>query len=606
MCIKRPGIGWPDAYSKLYESIRNNVCFYFCVMYCRINLSILFLFLLAAGCRDTKPVVTRRPAPAPARPVAAKPAPAKPAPAAPATAKATPPKPTTSAIAKPAVDTLAYDEVVFPTAPPPKRELRAVWIATVDNIDWPSKKGLPVADQQREIVEMFDQHQKIGLNAVFVQIRSAADAFYAKSTEPWSEWLTGRQGMAPDPFYDPMEFMIDEAHQRGLEFHAWFNLDRATFSKNASVAASHIVYRKPDWMLTYGGRKLFNLGLPAVRTYIAGLVANVVREYDVDGVHFDDYFYPYAEPGQVLRDDGAYVKYGNGMSKEDWRRDNVNKLIVEIRDSIRDNKPWVKFGVSPFGIWKNQAKDPEGSATNGGQSYYDQYADTRKWVREGLIDYIVPQVYFSSEFNRVPYKTLVDWWTRNCGTSNCQLYIGHGAYRVGRGSERDPGWWRPNEFPNQMRYNRQQRGVMGSVFFSAKNLKLNPLSIRDSLQQSLYRYPALIPPMPWLDSIPPMPPRDLKAAITTEGVELYWHQPEEASDGDGADTYIVYRFEGARPRLRMDDPRYIVAQCVGESTTRFVDKTADPRKKYVYVVTALDRLHNESREVVVKLQQYKQ
>ncbi|MBN8822893.1 MULTISPECIES: family 10 glycosylhydrolase [unclassified Spirosoma] len=557
-------------------------------------LTLLLGILVWISCRQAKPVpvATRRPSvrvPQPtSRPPAQQPVPAK----------TTTPKPATAVITNP-VDTLGYDEVTFPTPAPPKREFRAVWIATVDNIDWPSKKGLPVADQQRELVEMFDMYQQLGLNAVIVQVRSAADAFYAKSSEPWSEWLTGQQGLAPTPFYDPMEFMIEQAHQRGLEFHAWFNLDRAAFSKYSSIAPSNIMHRKPEWLLSYGGKKLFNLGIPAVRTYIAGIVANVVREYDVDGIHFDDYFYPYAEPGQVIRDDATYQAYNNGQTKADWRRDNVNKLIVELRDSIRENKPWIKFGVSPFGIWKNQASDPEGSATNGGQAYYDQYADTRKWVREGLIDYIVPQVYFSSEFGRVPYKTLVDWWCRNTG--KVHLYIGHGAYRVGRGSERDPGWWRATEFPNQFRYNRQQKAVQGSVMFSAKNLKLNPLAIRDSLQTNFYRHLALVPPMPWLDSIPPLPPRDLKAAITPEGVELFWDQSPEASDGDGAEAYLVYRFEGRRPRLRLDDPRYIVAHCIGEGTTRFVDKTADPKKKYLYAITALDRLRNESREMVIKV-----
>lgn len=552
------------------------------------------------GCRPAKPVVTKRLSTGPTWSVATKSMPPKPI-----VVKSALPGPTEPIVTTPPADAPETGEINEPTPVesgpmPPKREFRAVWVATVDNIDWPSKKGLPVADQQHEIVEMFDQQQQMGLNAVVVQIRSAADAFYAKGSEPWSEWLTGQQGLAPDPFYDPLEFMIEQAHQRGLEFHAWFNLDRATFGKLASVAPSNIIYRRPEWILTYGGRKLFNLGVPAVRSYIAGIVANVVREYDVDGIHFDDYFYPYAVAGQTLRDDSTYQANYNGMRKDDWRRDNVTKLIVELRDSIRANKPWVKFGISPFGIWKNRVNDPEGSATNGGQSYYDLYADTRKWVRDRLIDYIVPQVYFSSEFTRVPYKTLVDWWTRNSGS--CHLYIGQGAYRVGHGSERDPGWGRATEFPDQMRYNRQQQSVQGSVFFSAKSLMTNPLAIRDSLQTNFYRYPALVPTMTWLDSIPPLPPRDLKAADTAGGIELFWQQSAQALDGDGANSYVVYRFEGKRPPLLTSDPRYIVARCIGASSTRFIDKTANPGKKYVYVVTALDRLHNESRETTVKVQ----
>lgn len=569
-----------------------------------MRLGAYFLLLVAIlgwnGCRRARPVVTKRPPASPVRPAVAA---TKPMPQKPAVVKRPPPTPVPPIVETP-IESVEFDEVTDLTPPPPKREFRAVWIATVENMDWPSRKGLPVATQQRELIEMFDMHQRMGLNAVIFQIRSAADAFYAKSSEPWSEWLTGQQGLAPEPFYDPMEFMIDQAHQRGLEFHAWFNLDRATFGKSSSIAPTNIIYRKPEWILTYGGRKLFNLGVPAARSYIAGIVANVVREYDVDGIHFDDYFYPYAEAGQTLKDDDTYRSSPNllpGMSKGDWRRDNVNRLVAELRDSIRANKPWVKFGISPFGIWKNKSNDPEGSATNGGQAYYDNYADTRKWVRDSLIDYIVPQVYFSSEFGRAPYKSLVEWWTRNCTNSNCQLYIGHGAYRVGRGSERDPGWWRQTEFPNQIRYNRDQQLVQGSVLFSARNLKLNPLAIRDSLQTNFYRHLALVPTMPWLDSVPPLPPHDLKAAMTPEGVELFWQQATEALDGDAANGYLVYRFEGQRPRLRLDDPRCIVAHCIGEETTRYLDKTADPAKKYVYAITALDRLNNESREVIVNV-----
>jgi len=550
---------------------------------------VLFGLLIGLdACRRPEPAVVKRPAPA-TRPVAVKPAPPKPVRI---------PKPAPAVVVVPPLDSFnVEDDAELAGAIPPKREFRAVWVATVENIDWPSKKGLPIADQQREINEMFDLYQKTNLNAVVVQIRSAADAFYARGTEPWSEWLTGKQGLAPEPFYDPLDFMIGQAHSRGLEFHAWFNLDRATFGKTASVAPSNIIYQKPDWMLYYGGRKLFNLGLPAVRSYIAGIVANVVRQYDVDGIHFDDYFYPYTIAGQVLNDDPTFMAYNPGnLNKADWRRDNVTRLVTELRDSIRASKPWVKFGISPFGIWKNQSSDPEGSATNGGQSYYELYADTRQWARDGLIDYIVPQVYFSSEFGRAPYKTLVEWWTRNAGRSH--LYIGQGAYRVGRGSERDPGWGRATEFPGQMRYNRQQPAVQGSIFFSAKNLKQNPLAIRDSLQADFYRYPALVPAMPWLDSVPPLPPHDLKMASTPDGIELFWQHPAEASDGDEAHAYLVYRFEGTRSRLRLNDPRCIITRCSAE-TTRYVDQTADPKKRYVYAITALDRLNNESKEVAV-------
>ncbi|WP_019989521.1 glycoside hydrolase family 10 protein [Rudanella lutea] len=543
-----------------------------------------YLFLLSivcfwAGCRPKRPVAPTRTPPAPVP----KPAPKKPAP--PVAVK---PKP---------ADTVAFEPLDQSVAPSPKREFRAVWIATIDNIDWPSKKGLPAEQQQAEYRALLDGQRQAGFNAVVVQVRAAADAFYAKSMEPWSEWLTGQQGLAPSPFYDPLEFMLEESHNRGMEFHAWLNLDRGTFSRRATIAPGHITTRKPEWFLSYGERKLFNLGMPVVRTYVASLVANIVRNYDVDGIHFDDYFYPYAVAGQTLRDDEAYRANYNGMSKNDWRRSNIDKLILEIRDSIYAVKPHVKFGVSPFGIWKNAASDPEGSPTSGGQAYYDLYADTRKWALEGWVDYMVPQIYFTHDHPRAPYRELVDWWTRNAGERH--LYIGHGAYRVGKGGQREPSWNNPTQMPNQVRYARSMKPTLGSVYFSAKSLRDNPLGVRDSLQNNLYKYPALIPPMTWKDSLAPEPVRDLKATATPSGVELFWHEPAPAADGDRARYYVVYRFEGRQRQFRTDNPQYILTICQGESNTRFIDKTANPNKRYTYVVTAFDRLHNESRETAL-------
>ncbi len=544
-----------------------------------LRFCLLLLVCFWSACRPERPVATTRTPPT----AAPKPAPPKPAPRV-----AVKPKP---------VDTVAFEPLDQSIAPSPKREFRAVWIATVDNIDWPTKKALPAEQQQAEYRAMIDQQRQAGFNAVVVQVRAAADAFYAKSMEPWSEFLTGQQGLAPSPFYDPMEFMIQESHSRGMEFHAWLNLDRGTFSRKSSVAPDHITSRKPEWFLSYGERKLFNLGMPEVRTYVASLVANIVRNYDVDGIHFDDYFYPYAVAGQTIRDDEAYRQNYNGMNKNDWRRSNIDKVILELRDSVKSVKPYVKFGVSPFGIWKNQNTDPEGSATSGGQAYFDLYADTRKWAREGWVDYMVPQIYFTHDHPRAPYRTLVDWWTRNCGDRH--LYIGFGAYRVGKGGTREPTWNNPTQMPNQVRYARSMKPTNGAVYFSAKSLQNNPLGVRDSLQNSLYKYPALIPPMAWKDSLAPQSPRDLKAAATPSGVELFWQEPGSAADGDRAKYYVIYRFDGRQRQFRTDNPQYILSICQGEGNTRYLDKTADPAKRYTYVVTAFDRLHNESKEVAV-------
>ena len=517
---------------------------------------------------------------------------------APTTVVATPVALTPAPRPTPAFDTLLLEPPLDPTGPTPlKREFRAIWIATVDNIDWPTKKGLPVADQQRELRELLDMSQQTGMNAVVVQVRAAADAFYAKSAEPWSEWLTGQQGLAPYPFYDPMEFMIQEARARNLEFHAWLNLDRATFSKTASVAPTNISNQRPDWMVDYGGRRLFNLGLPDVRTYVAATVANIVRQYDVDAIHFDDYFYPFGATGTSFADDSAFAAHNtDGLDKDNWRRQNIDKLIRQIGDSIKHVKPWVKFGISPFGIWKNQKNDPAGSLTFGGQAYYDLYADIRKWAQEDWVDYMVPQIYFSTRFDRANYKTLVDWWVRNRG--NHHLYIGQGPYRLGKSTKTDAGWGEASQFSDQVRHNRQYADVTGSVFFSAKSLKTNMGGSLDSLRLNFYRYPALVPTMPWLDATPPGQPQRLTATPAVGSVELQWEAPAQPTPLDQVRTYVVYRTEGLR-LPRTTDPRRILAICQPGAACRYTDRTADPKKQYTYVVSATDRLQNESAGVPV-------
>ncbi|GAB3180242.1 glycoside hydrolase family 10 protein [Telluribacter humicola] len=475
---------------------------------------------------------------------------------------------------------------------PPKREFRAVWIATVDNIDWPSRKNMQPDEQRREFAELLDFHRQNGINSVFVQVRAAGDAFYAKSPEPWSEWLTGQQGRAPEPFYDPLEYMIETSHRRGLEFHAWLNLNRLVHKSSTSVSPQNLSYTKPGWILSYDGYKLFNFGLPEVRQFITDMTVNIAKNYDVDGIHFDDYFYPYAVRGQTLQDDETYKKYGQGFfNKADWRRHNVDLLIKQIHDALMEVNPRLKFGISPFGVWRNRNATPDGSETYGGlTSYDDLFADTRKWIKEGWIDYVAPQVYFSSGFNKVPYRNLVDWWSNN--RFERHLYIGQGAYRAGY-KDLDKTWANPREIPNQVRYLRQH-GAEGSIYFSSRSMKANSLGFVDSLRNDLYRYPALIPTMPWKDNTPPLSPQNLKATVHPRGIELFWEAPEPAEDGDKAWYYVIYRFDPEHtPSAR--DPRRIVGLChVGE---RFLDTTAMPGKRYAYYITAVDRLHNEGRPI---------
>lgn len=474
---------------------------------------------------------------------------------------------------------------------PPKREFRAVWIATVANIDWPSQKGLSPVVQQKEFLYILDEQRKNGMNAVVVQIRPSADAFYRSRYELWSQWLTGKQGVEPNPPYDPLAFMIDECHKRNMEFHAWFNPYRATFDTiSGNVSPQHITRRNPEWFLTYGGKKIFDPGLPQVREYIVQVILDVVRNYDIDAVHFDDYFYPYPVAGDTLRDDQTFDNHANGYTnKDDWRRYNVNALIQMVYNSIRLAKPYIKFGISPFGVWRNRSEDAEGSDTRAGNTSYSHlYADSKAWIKNGWVDYLVPQNYFSTGYWLVGYEKLVGWWTRN-GYGR-HLYIGHGPYKINKNA--DSAWFNPSQIPNQIRINRSYPQIQGSVYFSSKSLMSNPNSVGDSLRNDFYCYPALIPTMPWKDSIPPLPPKKLKVKRSTKGITLTWQPPQKATDDDSAYSYIIYRFEKRQP-VNIENPRNILSVS-NKSISSYTDTLTGSHARYVYVITALDRLHNES------------
>jgi uncharacterized lipoprotein YddW (UPF0748 family) len=471
---------------------------------------------------------------------------------------------------------------------PPKREFRGVWIASVANIDWPSQKGLSPERQQQEIVQIFDNHKRLGINAVFVQVRAASDAFYAISNEPWSEWLTGTQGKAPSPFYDPLNFMIEHAHERNMEFHAWLNLNRGTHGTSRSITPDHITRARPEWFLHYSGYKVYNFGLPEVRKYIVDVVVNLVKNYDLDGIHFDDYFYPYPTPGHKINDLDTYKKYGYAFTRiEDWRRDNVNRLIRDISEAIQRGKPQVKFGVSPFAVWRNRDRDAEGSRTNGALSSYDDlYADSRLWAREGWVDYTLPQVYFSTSHKTVPYQPMVDWWVRNKGKHH--LYIGIGSYRIGENT-RD--WAGAGQIMQQVRQNERTDGVGGSVYYSSKSLMPTSHRLNDSLR-NYYKYPALPPVMEWKkpDPLPRPEITLLRRGGGQEGL-LEWTIPTEYEEY--VRSFVIYRFKRGERRT-LDDPRNIVAVLRNKNEKRYVDQSIEANQQYEYALTAVDRLWNES------------
>ncbi len=487
--------------------------------------------------------------------------------------------------------------IINSTHEPPKREFRGVWVATVANIDWPSKGNLNTELQKQELVQLLDEHQKSGINAIMLQIRPAADAFYGKSRELWSRYLTGTQGKAPSPYYDPLAFAIKEAHERGMELHAWFNPYRATFDLiDANTNEKHITKQKPDWFFTYDGKKLFNPGIPEVQSYIIDVIMDVVRNYDIDGVHFDDYFYPYPketypQKSLFLVDENTYKKYNSHFdSIEDWRRHNVDTLIQRLSDSIHTAKKYIKFGISPFGIWRNISQDPNGSESNGFDGYSRLYADARKWAQMGWIDYINPQIYFPFYYKAAPYEKLVDWWSKNA--FNRHLYIGLAAYRA---AEKRGGWLDPQQIPNQIRYLRNNPNVTGSVFFSSKSLIKNLAGLNTALRDDFYKYPALTPTMPWLDNIPPNPPQSLQVELDVkEGVPvLKWAPPSKAIDNELAYGYVIYRFNDDAT-VNTNTPKNILKISFESAQTSFIDTTALPNHRYHYTVTALDRMKNES------------
>ncbi|MFH8571113.1 glycoside hydrolase family 10 protein [Streptomyces sp. NPDC017993] len=355
-----------------------------------------------------------------------------------------------------------------------RHEMRGMWLATIGNRDWPSTPGRTAAHQQQELLAHFDEAVKSRLNTVIFQVRPTADALWPSPHEPWAECLTGVQGR--DPGWDPLGFAVREAHRRGLELHAWFNPYRvANHVDPRRLAATHPARVHPDWAVPYGGKLYYNPGLPEVRRFVQEAMLDAVRRYPVDGVHFDDYFYPYPVAGETFPDDAAYAAHGKGFAnRAEWRRDNIDRLVRETAQQVegagRRAGRRVRFGISPFAVWRNHATDPEGSATRAGvETYDDLYADTRRWVREGWIDHIVPQVYWNIGAAGADYAELVSWWSRTVSGTDVDLYIGEALYKAGDPAQ--PAAWRdPAELSRHLTLARKHPQVGGHVFFSAKEV----------------------------------------------------------------------------------------------------------------------------------------
>ena len=475
-------------------------------------------------------------------------------------------------------------------SPYPKREFRGAWIQAVNG----QFRGIPTEKLKQTLIDQLNSLQGAGINAIIFQVRPEADALYASQLEPWSRFLTGVQGQAPSPYWDPMQFMIDECHKRGMEFHAWINPYRVKTSLKSELSPNHLYNIHPEWFVTYNNQLFFDPALPESRRHICMVVADIVSRYDVDAIHMDDYFYPYPAKGMDFPDDASFARYGGGFTnRADWRRSNVNILIQKIHETIRGLKPWVKFGISPFGIYRNEKNDPLGSKTNGLQNYDDLYADVLLWARNGWVDYNIPQIYWQIGHPAADYETLVKWWAKN--TENRPLFIGQSVMNTIQNA--DPKNPSMNQLPRKMALERAYQTIGGSCQWPASAVVENAGKYRDALVQEYHKYPALVPVFDFMDDKAPGKVRKVKKVWTEDGFMLFWTPPKAKDEMDRAVQYVVYRF-GDKEKVNIDDASHIVA------VTRnnfYKLPYKDGKNKYRYVVTALDRLHNESKSVSKKV-----
>lgn len=462
----------------------------------------------------------------------------------------------------------------------PKREFRGAWIQCVNE----QFQGLSKEEMQRTLSYQLDELAKDGVNAIIFQVRAECDALYNSPYEPWSRFLTGRQGQ--NPGWDPLAWMVSECHKRGMEIHAWINPYRAKTKGTSALASNNIAVKHPERVFEYDGLYILNPALPENREYICKIADDIVRRYDIDGFHIDDYFYPYPVAGKAIPDAKEYNADSRGMSIGDWRRDNVNKFIEQLHDSIRQTKPWVKFGVSPFGIYRNARSSSIGSNTRGLQNYDDLYADVLKWVNNGWIDYCVPQLYWQIGHKTADYETLIKWWNEHAG--NRPLYIGEDVERTIKYADVD------NPSTNQVaakhKLHEQCKNVDGTVLWYAKAAVDNYDRYGVFLRNYYWKSPALQPLMPFIDDKAPKKPRKLKAHQNSTNLLLTWMAPKGNGWKDEAVKYVVYQFKPGES-VDISDPSHIVSLTNHQSL-----ETVKPAEsgKYIYVVTALDRMSNES------------
>ena len=463
-----------------------------------------------------------------------------------------------------------------------KREFRGAWIQCVNG----QFKGMGTERMQKTLTYQLDELKKDGCNVIIFQVRPECDALYESSIEPWSYYLTGEQGSRPYPYWDPLQWMIEQCHKRGMELHAWINPYRAKTKAAHVNAVNHVVVQHPEWTFQYDGLTLLNPALKQCRDYICQVVKDIVDRYDVDGLHIDDYFYPYPVPGVAIPDKVNFQANNYGLENQgDWRRLNVNLFIEQLYQTVHSAKPWVKVGISPFGIYRNQKNDPNGSRTNGLQNYDDLYADVLLWDREGWMDYCVPQLYWEIGNKAADYEELIHWWNANITKSD--LYIGEDIERTAKF----------NQMARKMDLHSIMPRIKGTVLWYAKAAVDNVGNYGTKLRTNYWRYPALQPTMKSIDSKAPKKPRKVQV-IDVEGQKvLFWTAPKGEGWKDAAVKYAIYRFNQGE-KVDINNTSKLVA-ITGE--THYELPAAEEGSRCVYAITALDRVQNESSYKKVKV-----
>lgn len=475
-----------------------------------------------------------------------------------------------------------------------KRQFRGAWIQCVNG----QFMGMGTENMKKTLTYQLDELQKDGVNAVIFQVRPECDALYESKLEPWSKFLTGKQGMAPVPYWDPLQWMIVECHKRGMELHAWINPFRAKTKGTTELSSGHVAVRNPGAVFSYDGLLILNPSRKENRDYICEVVKDIVSRYDVDGIHIDDYFYPYPAPGIAIPDTEDFKSNNNGFKNiGDWRRDNVNLFVKQLYETVHNAKPWVKVGISPFGIYRNLKSDRNiGSNTSGLQNYDDLYADVLMWVNNGWLDYCAPQLYWEIGHKSADYATLIKWWNKYAGGRH--LYIGEDVERTVKAPDlNNP---KINQIPAKFALHREMNNVKGTVLWYAKAVVDNVGNYQNVLRNNYWKHPALQPLMPYIDKDAPNKVKKLKSLLVNGNKVLFWTKPKGKGWKDEAVKYVVYEFSKGE-KIDLQKSSHIRA-ITTDTFYKISSESHESNLASIFVVTALDRMSNESKpkSIVVK------